>query len=274
MALLGRRLAVAIPDTVLEEKSSLREKTGKLGTIARACAIYGVDVVEVFRDEGGRGEGALIGKVMEFLETPQYLRKRLFPLDESLRFAGILPPLRIPSHKALVPLDRLKTGEVREGIANQDGTVDVGLELPARLRGGAKPGTRVTVRVETVRPLSVTLADKSQVSDYWGYRVEKNSAEGVFADPRFELKIATSKLGDSLASKVGALRAGVASSRDVKLVFGSPSRGLFEIVGHSLVSRATFVINLFTEQHVETVRTEEALMAGLSLVNLLSAEKA
>ena len=79
MALLGRRLSVAIPDTVLEEKASRREKTAKLGVIARACAIYGVDVIEIFRDSKGRGEGEWIKKILEYVETPQYLRKRLYP---------------------------------------------------------------------------------------------------------------------------------------------------------------------------------------------------
>jgi methyltransferase len=274
MALMGRRLAVAFPDTVLEEKAALREKTAKLGVIARACAIYGVDVVEVFRDEGGRGETTLIRKVLEFLETPQYLRRRLFPLDESLRFAGLLPPLRIPSHKPRVPVESLKVGEVREGVANEDGTVDIGLETPARLKGGAEPAKRLTVRVETLRPLSASPVDREHVRGYWGYKVEAKSSNNVFDDPRFGLKVATSKLGEPLAAAVDALRAGLATTGGVKLVFGSPSRGLFDIVGQSLASKATFVVNLFGEQHVETVRTEEALMAGLNLVNVLSAEKA
>ena len=70
MALLGHPMAVSIPDTVLEDKDSLREKTAKLGTIARACAIYGVDIIEVFRDTGGHGEAQVMRKVLEYLETP------------------------------------------------------------------------------------------------------------------------------------------------------------------------------------------------------------
>ncbi|MDA4126430.1 MAG: methylase [Thaumarchaeota archaeon] len=274
MALLGRRLAVAFPDTLLEEKSSLRDKTVKLGIVARACAIYGVDVIEVFRDQKGHGELAIIRKVLEFLETPQYLRRRLFPLDEALKYAGILPPLRIPSHKPMVPVRGLKLGETREGVTNADGTVDIGLEERARLAGSAKPNIRLTVKVESKSPLTVVPVARESVQDYWGYVVETKSVEEVFSERRFDLNLATSRLGDPISDRLSELRASFGKSAGVKLVFGSPSRGLFDIVGPDLVKKSDFVLNLFAEQHVETVRTEEAIFAGLGLVNTLMSEKA
>ena len=36
--------------------------------------------------------------ILKYLETPQFLRKRLFPKMNDLKFAGVLHPLRIPSH--------------------------------------------------------------------------------------------------------------------------------------------------------------------------------
>ncbi len=274
MALLGRRIAVSIPDTVLEEKSSPREKTAKLGLIARACAIYGVDVIEVFKDPGGHGEGASIRRVLEYLETPQYLRKRLFPLDEMLKYAGILPPLRIPSHRAKVPLASLSKGQVREGVVNQDGTVDVGLDVPFRLTAAGPPGRRATVRISSGDPPVAEPIRREQVREYWGYMVESKTLPEVLTDPRFALKIATSRLGEPLRESLGSLRAAVQGADGVKLIFGSPARGLFDIVGRDLGVRVTAVVNLFPEQKVETVRTEEAIFTGLGLVALLSAEKA
>src|SRR5712692_694120 len=106
LTISGRRVCVAIPDTVLEEHDSLRDKTVKLGQIARACSVFGVETVQVFLDPGGRGESGLIRRVLEYLETPQYLRRKLFPLDESLKFAGLLPPMRIPSHKSWVDVEK------------------------------------------------------------------------------------------------------------------------------------------------------------------------
>lgn len=270
MALLGRKLSVAFPDTVLEEKDSPRDKTLKLGLIARACAIYGVDVIEVFRDPGGRGEGAEIHRVLEYLETPQYLRRRLYPLDEGLKYAGVLPPLRIPSHKAKVPIDRLPPGEIREGVANADGTVDIGLDRAPKLRDKAAAGKRVTVRVTSLNPFVAELYSRERINEYWGYRVEEKAIAEVFSDPRFKVKIATSRLGRPLSDLLAPLQVSIAQADGVKLIFGSPSKGLFDIVGRELTRRADFVVNLFPEQKVETVRTEEAVFAGLNLVTVLT----
>lgn len=274
MTLLGLRLAVSIPDTVLEEKESLREKTAKLGFIARACSIYGVDIIEVFQDPVKRGEGRRIRKVLEYLETPQYLRRRLFPLDEDLRFAGLLPPLRTPSHKPKVAFGSLKVGEVREGVTNGDGTVDIGLDVAPGIREGLPPGKRVTVRLSSTSPPTADVLGRQDLRGYWGYSVEEKNLEWVVHDGRFGVKVATSRLGAPLSQKIGSLRKDVYKAVGVKLIFGSPTRGVFEMAGRALGTRVDYVVNLFPSQQVETVRTEEAIFAGLALIGMISAEKA
>ncbi len=274
MALLGRRIAISIPDTVLEEKESQKDRTVKLGLMARACAIYGVDVIEIFEDPRGRGRGEEIRKILEYLETPQYLRRRLYPLDESLKYAGILPPLRIPSHKARIQFHQIPIGEVREGVVNEDGTVDIGLDVAPRLEGKAEPGKRVTVKVVSLRPAVTQLILRKEAGEYWGYAVELKTVPQVLSDTRFRVKIATSRLGTPLAEAIERLEASVGGTDGVKLIFGSPSKGLFDIVGETLAKKVDFVLNLFPEQQVETVRTEEAVFAGLGLLGFISAEKA
>ena len=270
MVLLGKKLAIAIPDTVLEERDSPRDKTVKLGSIARACAIYGVDLVEVYRDEKGRGESRLIRKVLEYLETPQYLRRRLYSLDEALRYAGLLPPLRIPSHKPRIPVEKLTVGDIREGVTNPNGTVDVGLDKNPRLKDRAASNRRVTVRVTAKAPLTAEVIGRDQLNEYWGYTVEGRTVDEVISDARYGLKVATSRYGNSLQSQIFQLRESILKSGSLKLIFGPPSKGLFDIVGQELSTRVNYVINLFAEQHVETVRTEEAIYAGLNLVNNLA----
>jgi methyltransferase len=274
MALLGRRLAVSIPDTVLEEKTSHREKTAKLGLIVRACVIYGVDLIEVFRDPRGRSEGTEIRRILEFLETPQYLRRRLFPLDETLKYAGILPPLRIPSHRQKVPIELLTVGEVRDGVVNKDGTIDIGLDRPATLTEKLPPGRRVTVEFVSTSPLVARPVAREHVKEYWGYMVEQKSAAEVLTDSRFKLKIGTSRLGTPLKDAIVPLGDLVGGADSIKLIFGSPSRGLFDIYGMGLKQQVNLVVNLFPGQQVETVRTEEAIFAGLGLLGLLSLKKA
>jgi methyltransferase len=274
LTLAGKRICVAVPDTLLEEHDSTREKTAKLGQVARYCAIFGVDKVRVFNDPRGRGESGFIRKVLEYLETPQYLRKRLFPLSEDLRYAGLLPPLRIPSHKPKVPLESLRPGEFREGVVLADGlSVDAGLDVPVALKKREAPQRRLTLRIASVSPNGVVgvPVDPREVKEYWGYSVEVSGAAAMLADPAFPLKVATSRLGDPVARVARGLRIDLQGSGGVMLIFGSPSRGLFETLGKDLRSRVGYVVNLFPEQNVVTARSEEAILSALYLVALLAA---
>jgi predicted SPOUT superfamily RNA methylase MTH1 len=274
VALHGKRLTVGIPDTVVEDDHSLSEKTLKLGAIARSCSILGVDSVIIFGDKFGRGEASLIQKVLEFLETPQYLRKRIFPLDPALRYAGMLPPLRIPSHKPRVPVNALRLGEAREGvtISKEGKSVDVGLDRPLQLTDTSSLGTRVTVRITGLNPFTGHIISRNDVGEYWGYTVEIKTAEQLLSDSAYDLKIGTSRNGDSLLTIMHQLETRFLEASSVLLLVGSPSRGLFMIFGEDLRGRLDFVVNLFSDQKVVTVRTEEALLAALYLLEVLSVD--
>lgn len=273
MTLSGKRICVAVPDTVLEEQDSVREKTAKLGQIARYCSIFGVDTIAIFHDPRGRGESSFMRKVLEYLETPQYLRRRLFPLSEDLRFAGLLPPLRIPSHKPKVPTGALRPGEYREGVVLTDGfSVDAGLDRPVVLARKENPQRRVTVRITSASQSRVEgiAVDRHEVRQYWGYNVQVSGPGNLLADTAFPLKVATSRRGDPVARVARSLRIDLQESTALMLVFGSPSRGLFDILGKDLRSRVGYVVNLYPEQNVVTARSEEAMLSALYLVGLFS----
>ena len=57
----------------------------------------------------------------------------------------------------------------------------------------------------------------------------------------------------------------------ILVAFGAPSRGLHEIVkkeNSRLEDIADFIVNTVPEQGTETVRTEEALIATLAIMNV------
>lgn len=273
MTLSGKRVCVAIPDTVLEEQDSVREKTAKLGQVARYCSIFGVDTIRIFNDPRGRGEPSFIKNVLEYLETPQYLRRRLFPLSDDLRYAGLLPPLRIPSHKPKLPLEKLQPGEYREGVVLADGSsVDVGLDAPVELRKKEAPHRRLTVRITRVSPPRIegVPVDSREIKAYWGYSVEVSGAAALLNDPVFHLKVATSRHGDPVTRVARGMRTDLKDAGAVMLLFGSPSRGLFEMLGKDLRGRVAYVVNIFPEQNVVTARTEEAMLSTLYLLGLLT----
>ena len=103
-------------------------KTRLAGTIARALAVFCVDEVITFNDAPPSNEygdeltrqhftgyddpSYFLTHILSYLETPPFLRVRLFPLHPDLKYAGAAPSLDMPHH--------LKPGETcpyREGIS-------------------------------------------------------------------------------------------------------------------------------------------------------------
>jgi predicted SPOUT superfamily RNA methylase MTH1 len=222
----------------------------------------------------------LVATLLAYMETPQYLRKRLFKLKPELQYAGILPPLRTPHH----PLNRrtagLKVGEYREGVTlsnSKEGTlVDIGVEKPALIaRQQLSPGKRVTVKVSKVKErLETEVANREEISEYWGYKVapEKRPFGELVKSRGFDLTVATSKRGVPLAEVEEKMAERWDKAGTVLLAFGAPANGLYEIVekeGLSLDNIVDFVVNTVPFQGTETVRTEEAVIASLAVLNVL-----
>ena len=213
------------------------------------------------------------------METPQYLRKRLFKLDPNLQFAGILPPLRTPHHPLNRKTKKLKVGEYREGVtlsrAKEGLLVDIGVEHPALLRETSWAlGKRLTLQiVKTGERVEVQTASRDEIPSYWGYMVtlENRSFRRLVESGKFDLTIATSKLGADFMGVAGEIGEEWKKSQRVLVAFGAPARGLHEIVrdeGSNLDDVVDFVVNTVPKQGTETVRTEEALLATLAIFNV------
>ncbi|CAM9498118.1 unnamed protein product [Choristocarpus tenellus] len=111
-------LSIAVPGSVVDNAQNRELKTYLVGEIARAAGIFEVDEIVVYDDlstsrkSGGGvrddsssssvGEGndpnVFMARILQYVETPQYLRRKLFPMHPSLRFAGLLNPLDAPHH--------------------------------------------------------------------------------------------------------------------------------------------------------------------------------
>ena len=277
-----KELSIAIPASVVSDTPHLREKTSKVGLIGRTAAIFRVGEIIIYPDgpfEKLAGEMNLIATLLAYIETPQYLRKRLFKLEPQLQYAGILPPLRTPHH----PLDRrsrdLKVGEYREGVVlsriKEGALIDIGVEKPALARNAQLVvGKRVTVRIVNGGDrLEAELANRDEVSAYWGYRVtvEERSLGRMLKARDFRLTIGTSKYGVPFAQIAGRIAEKWGQMGNVLVAFGAPAAGLNEIVaqeGFSLDDIVDFVVNTIPMQGTETVRTEEALIASLAVLNV------
>jgi hypothetical protein len=277
-----KKLAIAIPASVISDTPHLREKTSKIGLIGRAAAIFRVDEIIVYPDNPKANQVRdldFISLLLSYLETPQYLRKRLFKLEPSLQFAGILPPLRTPHHPVSGKTRDLKVGEYREGLvlsqAKEGLLVDIGVDQPALLREKQfADGDRLTLQVVKVgERVEVQTVDRESVPFYWGFkvRVEKRSFDKLARDGEFDLVIATARIGDKFIDVAGQIGQKWSRSQHVLVAFGAPSRGLHEIAkeeGARLEAIVDFVVNMIPEQGTATVRTEEALLASLAILNV------
>ena len=110
------KISVAIPESALSDESLKLDKTRKISVLARACAIFKIDTIYVYQEGNYKEDGNLLVTILKYLETPQFLRRRLFPKMNELKFAGVLLPLKIPSHSTPANPKKINTGDVREGV--------------------------------------------------------------------------------------------------------------------------------------------------------------
>ncbi len=279
------RLTVAIPASVVSDTPHLREKTGKIGSICRAISIYRADELLIYPDlqkKNQERDVRLVSTIASYLETPQYLRRHLFRRIPEMAYAGILSPLRIPSHSLSMSDGSLDLGEIREGLVTGSSErwsdVYVGVPDVVRVKGRLPIMSRVAVRVLSKGcEIKGELVDKREIRIYWGYKVtEANSpiGEALKRGP-YDLKIATSKFGSPISQKAEAIAREWQRSKQAIVIFGSPTKGLHDIFAQEdldLTEVVDFVINSIPHQGTETVRTEEAIHATLAILNLIEAQ--
>jgi hypothetical protein len=91
--------------------------------------------------------------------------------------------------------------------------------------------------------------------------------EGAGAD----LVLGTSRKGSAFAKVADEIGNRWKNANSILVVFGSPTRGLHEIAsdeGVRLEAFVDFMLNMVPSQGTETVRTEEALLATLAVLNV------
>jgi len=232
----------------------------------------------IYNDEIGKSpeiEGRLFEKLLAYQETPQYLRKALFKQDPDLQFSGILPPLRMPSHPNV---SEPRVGEIREGLVIESGAssmVNAGFRAAVQVPSKLTLLERVTIRLARISPqLQGEPVEPTRLPIYWGFRVSRtNLTLGRLIRSRSQdLTISTSRRGKLVRDVLNELTVRWKSSRRPMVVFGSPSEGVPEILakeGTDLGRIVDFNLNMIANQGVETVRTEEAVFATMSILNLL-----
>ncbi|KAK7860494.1 putative methyltransferase c9orf114 [Quercus suber] len=229
-------------------------------------------------DENETGAPFLI-RILRYLETPQYLRRALFPKHNSLRYVGVLPPLDAPHH-----LRKHEWAPYREGVTLKErsldsGTlVDVGLHKHVVIDQVVEPGTRVTVAMGTNRNLDTDLPreiaspskPREESGMYWGYRVRyASNLSSVFKDcpykGGYDHLIGTSEHG----LIVNSSNLTIPTFRHLLIAFGGLA-GLEESIeednnlkGKNAQEVFDSYLNTCPHQGSRTIRTEEAILISL-----------
>ncbi|KAG5128340.1 hypothetical protein JHK82_029175 [Glycine max] len=285
-------VSIAVPASIIDNVPTLELATRLAGQIARAATIFRINEVVVFdnksnpdndsvldnsNDESG---ASFLMQILQYLETPQYLRKALFPMHNSLRFVGLLPPLDAPHH-----LRKHEWGPYREGVTvkerhlNSGATlVDVGLVKNVIVDQIFKPGRRVTVAMGTDRnldsdlPRQVVSSSKPtrEEGTYWGYQVRyAHNISAVFKDCAYkrgyDFIIGTSEHGQIIKSS----DLEIPSFRHLLIAFGGLA-GLEESIeeddnlkGKKAQDAFNLYLNTCPHQGSRTIRTEEAILISL-----------
>lgn len=286
-------LSMGVPASIVLNAQSAELQTYLVGQIARAASIFRVDEIVIVNDcesarEKSRMKRDVVGffvKNLEYLETPQYLRKALFPVLPELQYTGLMNPLDAPHH-----LRQEEESPYREGVVidrpvkeGKGSWVNIGLKKECQVDMRLATGTRITVKLAEHSPKHYTgtvvssLEPKRVLGKYWGYtiRVAENLLDALnncpYTKSGYDLVIGTSDKGQS---HEGLVFKELRTYSHALIMFGGlPGiEGLVEgdealpLDGAKSQKLFKYYVNTCPKQGCRTIRTEEAIYISLAVL--------
>jgi predicted SPOUT superfamily RNA methylase MTH1 len=271
----GVELSIHIPASLVSVEHGIVKKTFVIGLVARASAIFRVDRIAVYKDPGSRDSDLeLVRKVLRYMLSPPYLKKRLFGIDKDLRAVGVLPPLATASHPTEKDID---VEHIRPAMITRvsgksicldpglDGDICLDVDRYIKLRAGEIIYVKVS---RGGRVTGIASIDETR-KIYWGYQVEiYRSLKASIKASQGDLYIISTKKG---LHNIEAIQEGIRSVRKgIEVIFGSPEKDPDEIAleeGWDLEAIPHQKFNSAPMQGVRSIRTYEAIYITLALVN-------
>lgn len=150
-------ISIAVAGSTVEHAQSIEAAVAIAGQIARAAVIFNVEEIVVYDDTPGSldqkgktvsASAAFLARVLQYLDTPPYLRSELMPGNKpEYQAADKLPPLLAPHHIRGKEWKPYREGIVKTSEAGQGSFVDVGLDRNVFVEGELPLGMRVTVHL-------------------------------------------------------------------------------------------------------------------------------
>ena len=297
---------MVLPASIVLNSQSQELQAYLVGQIARAAAIFRIDEIIIINDCTSTNEARKMKQKnsdaanffianLQYLETPQYLRRTLFPVMPELRFTGLMNPLDAPHHLRQDEPSRYREGVIikRPAKANKGSWANIGLRKDCQVDLKLAAGTRITVRldpdpkaeaeaeadIETEAKYHTgvvvsQLEPKETEGKYWGYtvRLANGIAEALHACPyaegEYDLLIGTSDKGDPYST---TLIPEASTYHHALILFGGlPGiEGLIDgdetlsVQGTDARSLFHYYLNTCSNQGCRTIRTEVRLIHDL-----------
>ena len=284
-------LSILIPSSIVDNAQSKELRTYLIGEIARTLGIFKISEVIIFHDKLKDNSKDYINyfiKNLQYLETPQYLRKTLFPMSEDLKLSGLMNPLESQHHLRKDEWSQYREGCVLDRPVNGDYSwVNIGLNKDCKINQKLPPKTRVTVKLNepNFNPklkyytgTSVSMSEPFiKNGTYWGYVVRVcETYNDIFNNSiykeGYDFIIGTSDKGENYRT------ANFAKKKDFKhclIIFGGISgiEGMMIDDEHNQINSKENIgknfdlyLNTCMNQGLRTIRTEEAILISLAVI--------
>ena len=284
-------LSVLIPSSIVDNAQSKELRTYLIGEIARTLGIFKISEVIIFHDKLKDNSKDYINyfiKNLQYLETPQYLRKTLFPMSEDLKLSGLMNPLESQHHLRKDEWSQYREGCILDRPVNGDYSwVNIGLNKDCKINQKLPPKTRVTVKLNEsnfnpkLKYYTGNLVSMSEPfiksGTYWGYVVRVSETyNDIFNNSiykeGYDFIIGTSDKGENYRT------ANFAKKKDFKhclIIFGGISgiEGMMIDDEHNQINSKENIeknfdlyLNTCMNQGLRTIRTEEAILISLAVI--------
>jgi len=150
--------SLVVPSSIVDNAQSLELKTYLVGQIAKAATLFcfneivilSCDKTQRMKMMADLSTTEFFVKNLEYLETPQYLRKTLFPKHSALRFTSLMNPLDTPHHMRATDWQTYREGVViNRPCKDMKGSwVNIGVYKDCQINIALQEGTRVTVKLD------------------------------------------------------------------------------------------------------------------------------
>ena len=283
-------ISILIPSSIVDNAQSKELRTYLIGQLSRTIGIFKVSEVIIFHDKlksSSKDHLNFFIKNLQYLETPQYLRKTLFPYSQDLLTSGLMNPLDASHHLRIDQWCKYREGCVLNRPVKDDSSwVNIGLRKDCKINKKLPPNTRVTVKLNedafddglkfyTGVPVSMR-EPFEKAGIYWGYvvrvceRFEEVFDESIYGE-KYDFVIGTSDKGENYRNVEYTKHK---EFKHCLIVFGGIEgiEGMLDddehanMKGDDVNGMFDVYVNTCVGQGLRTIRTEEAIMITLSVL--------